>query len=47
MKNNHTLMQYNKNDHIKNKYKKKNKTAAHQSLHVKTKDTADVTSAQR
>ena len=47
MKNIHTLMQYNKNYHIRNKYKKESNTAAHLSLHVTTKETADVTSAQR
>ena len=38
-------MQYNKNDHLRNKHKKKNNTAAHQSFHVMTRDTTDVTSA--
>ena len=39
-------MQYNKNDHITIKYKKIQQHTI-QSLHVMTKDTADVTSAQR
>ena len=46
MKNIHSLMQYNENYHIRNKYKKSN-TAAQLSLHVTTKETTDVTSAQR
>ena len=48
MKNIHTLMQYNKNYDIRKiNTKRISNTAAQLSLHVTTKETADVTLAQR
>ena len=46
MKNIHTLMQYNKNCHIRNKYKKKT-IQQHTSHFTLRQKKADVTSAQR